>query len=146
MTDRGIRYHLPWQQYVWYLLPLSPPVVLLASGRGAPAAIVLPTFAFGAAGLAVMWRRFGAEVRPDALVLHGIRRRVLQCARIERIEHRKKWWGTSVKVYADGRGWTLRAPVHDRLSSPDPEFDAKLETIQRAWAAHRLDRWTLADA
>lgn len=141
--DGVIRYRLRFRQvatFAWF--PLVPLAQSLAYGQPVHAAVIVSLVCSG--WVLVLWRRFGIELRPDALVLYGLRTRVFPWPEIGALYESKLMGQRMLNIYVPGQGrpWMLRAPVHTAVLSPDPEFDAKAWTVMRSWEAHRGPQWT----
>lgn len=90
------------------------------------------------------WRRFGVELRPDALMVYGFRRQAIPWSAIDRVERSTSFGSTYLKVHVDGRRRRLRAPQHTPFLSPDDEFEAKAAVVLRTWEARRGHHWLVS--
>jgi hypothetical protein len=135
-VDETVRFRPGWRQLQWWIVPFAAAQLLLYRGdrtRG----VVLAFAAVYAVLIAcvIVAHRFlmGVDLRPDAIVLCGLRRRAFPWSEVHSV-HRATMLGTHVVyVGARGRSWMLRAPTHQRFLAPDPDFDAKFATIVRYW-------------
>jgi len=84
----------------------------------------------------IVSRGFGVTLTPDALVSHGMRRRVLPWSEITGITKDNLLGTRRVVVHLrDGRTVRLRAPIG---GFPwDPDFERKFHTIGQWWLARR---------
>jgi hypothetical protein len=131
-----IRYRPSWRQYPGWLLLLPAAqlvTMVVVDMRREARVIYLVTWLVLAVG--VRWgRTLGVDVTEDALVMHGLRRRVLPWRRIDWVGEVSQLGTHRVAVRCGGRLRMLRAPYHHRLLAPDPDFEAKVRTIHDAWA------------
>jgi hypothetical protein len=135
-----IRYRLRWRQVAPQALPLALGITFnLWSPAGSP--YVIASLLASAGIVAAGQRAFGVELRPDALVLYGLRRRIIPWSQIGVISVSSLLGQRYIRVYADGRDWSLRAPTHMKVLAPDPEFDAKLAMICWTWEQRRGPQW-----
>jgi hypothetical protein len=129
-----IRYRPTRRQYPWWLLLL--PVIQGGTYLVLDSPLPWPYYA-------VLWpvlvaesfwlMTFGVELTGDALVMRGLRKRVIPWRRIDWIGPVPYWGATMVGVRYGGRTRRLRAPYHQPFLAPDPGFEAKARTIYEAW-------------
>ncbi|HEU0131595.1 MAG TPA: hypothetical protein VFQ85_11470 [Mycobacteriales bacterium] len=134
-----VRYRQEWRQLAWYL---AMPVPFLFLTRADREPVMLALFAVTWGCVATAMRAYGVEVRPDALVLLGLQRRVVLWSDVDAVYTESVLGTRVVRVVADGRVLLVRAPTHLALVAPDPAFDAKVATLVRYWEAHRGSAWT----
>lgn len=140
MNGETIRYRVRWQQLLWAPGIMLPSVLLAAMSSGPPVASSL--FCVVLLAEAAWLSTTGVELRPDALVMRGIRRRVLPWRDITWIGSAPLSWSQCVGVTTrHGRMRRLRAPHHTPFLAPDRDFLAKAHTIHDYWVAHRGPDW-----
>lgn len=142
--DETIRYRPRTRQLPWLIL-VAPGAFFASAlmeedGRtGALAAALLLAVAMA---VELRWlSRTGVTLRPDALVLHGIRTRVLPWAAVDWITTERELGAWIVRVRGGGRPYRLRAPYHQAFVAPDPDFTAKARALYDYWVAHRGATW-----
>jgi hypothetical protein len=84
----------------------------------------------------------GVDLRPDALVLHGMRSRVVLWSSVGAVYTSSLFATRVVYVVVDGRARLLRAPTHLAFVAPDRDFEAKADALSEYWLAHRGAAWT----
>jgi hypothetical protein len=136
VTDAVIRYQVGWRQLPWYLSLCWLPQATVGHWR------------FFWVGLLVifvpelLWlKRMGIDLTPDALVLRGIRRRVLPWSEITSMRIAPLLGTQSILVTTRDGQRRLRAPVHTPFLAPDGDFHAKADTLHRYWVEHRGEGW-----
>lgn len=137
--DGVIRYRMRWRQLVAQTLPMM--LFLPLTVRPSGVLDVVAALFLLSAVVCFLRMYHGVDLRSDALVMYGLRRRVVPWSRITWIQPSTMLGGRYVSVVFDGRSWMLRAPTHAPFLAPDPGFEAKLDTIMRTWVAHRGDAW-----
>jgi hypothetical protein len=139
-----VRFRPGWRQTPWYLAVLA---VVPASTHEGPitATTVLLAAVFAVTlGCVAAATRYGsgADLRPDALVLHGVRSRVVLWSNVGAVRTSSLLGTRVVHVVVDGRARLLRAPTHLPFLAPDKDFDAKVDALTEYWVAHRGAAWT----
>ena len=132
-----------WRQLPWWMA-LYPATYLFQPGpdRLSGARIGLVVALTLGIGAELLWlSRTGVVLRPDAVVVRGIRKRV--------VPWRDVWWigpypqlgmqAVGIRTHDDL--YRLRAPVHMPVLAPDREFRAKAQTIYDYWVSHRGPDW-----
>lgn len=124
------------------LRQLAPQLVLVAAAVAVAAVLrdgaLLLVSALGLALVLAMWRRYGTRVTAGGLVYLGLTGdRTIPWAQVQTVDEHAQLGGRGLLVReATGRRTLLRAPRDSRLS-PDPDYEAKRDTIVRAWRAGR---------
>jgi hypothetical protein len=139
-----VRYRPGWRQLPWFSVLAV--VALAGTHEGPVTAVDAALFAAFAVtvGCVIAAVRIGsgADLRPDALVIHGARSRVVLWSSVSAV-YASSILGTKVVyVVVDGVPKMLRAPMHSPFLAPDADFDAKLATITEYWVARRGPAWT----
>ncbi len=139
MRDAEISYRVGWRQLPWFL-----PVIWLPQ-------LWLSHWTVFWIGLLVafvpelLWlRTTGIDLTPDALVLRGLRRRVMPWPEITSMRIAPLVGTQSILVTTRDEQRRLRAPVHTPFVGPDREFKAKADTLYRYWVEHRGGDWSPA--
>lgn len=138
MTNAEISYRVGWRQVPWYLPLFWVPQALLGQGfaKGVLLAVVVVFVP------EMFWlKRMGIDLTPDALVIRGVRRRVVPWASITSIRMQPMLGQQGVLVTTRDDQWRLRAPAHTPFLGPDREFQAKADTLYRYWVEHRGEDW-----
>ncbi len=85
--------------------------------------------------------RSGVTLTPDALIVHGARRRRIAWHDLQAVSPRHRLGGTALVVTGrDGRQHCLPCP-RTGLLLWDSDFAVKAMTVQRWWVEHRGDAW-----
>jgi hypothetical protein len=136
VRDAEIRYRVGWRQVPWYLPLFFVPQATLGHWH---------LFWIGLLVLFVpelLWlKRTGIDLTPDALVLRGIRRRVLPWSEITSMRIVPQLGQQAIVVTTRDEQRRLRAPVHTPFLGPDRDFRAKADTLYRYWVEHRGGDW-----
>lgn len=86
---------------------------------------------------ALTMRTFGVDLRPDAAVLRGVRRRVIPWSSVTGVEPVQAGPGSYVRLHcSDGRAVALRAP-RTFLWTGLRRFNRDYHRIGQWWLAHR---------
>lgn len=139
-----LRYRPGWRQLPWFAGLF--PVLLVATHEGpftlGYVLLVTALLAVTVAVCAATRTGSGVDLRPDALVVHGLRSRVVLWSSVSAVYASTLLGIRVVYVVVDGRTRMLRAPTHTPFLAPDKDFDAKVSTIVDYWVARRGPAWT----
>lgn len=135
-----ISYRPTRRQYPWgmWLIPASHVFMVVALGSPPPFWPVLAALDVVIVAEFFWLTTRGVDLRPDALVLRGIRTRVIPWRDITWVGPASLLGATMVGIrYAGGPGRVvrLRSPQHLPVLAPDPDFLAKARTIYQTWRA-----------
>jgi hypothetical protein len=126
-----------------FALEVSVSSLLDDQGYFHPTAMIVAAAAGIAALLAIsQWCvRSGVTLTPDALIVHGVRRRRITWHDLQAVSLRRRLGGAALVVTErDGRQYRLPCP-RTGLLLWDGDFGAKAMTLQRWWVEHRGDAW-----
>lgn len=139
--DATIRLRPLWRQLPWYLpIAALAPSVVSSRRDGAPSWPTVLTVVLVVVLVAetVFLKSRGADLRPDALVVRGLRTRVIPWHEVAWVGPAPLFGTQCVGIATTRYGMLrLRAPLHTPFLGPDPEFLAKARTIYEFWTERR---------